>query len=203
MPIRPRRLTDPLALASLIVALAATAAPLVAQQPSSYAGLESREIKALSAEQIERYLAGEGMGLAMAAELNGFPGPKHVLELASELELTGEQTRAVQASYDAMHAEAVRLGGEIVERERHLDAMFAGASVTEEALRKALDGIGSLNAELRGVHLAAHLETRRLLEPAQVEHYSVLRGYAGGGHVHGDGHGGHDHDHHQGHGGHG
>ena len=31
--------------------------------------------------------AGRGMGLALAAELNGYPGPAHVLELADKLDL--------------------------------------------------------------------------------------------------------------------
>jgi len=34
---------------------------------------ETREIKALSTEEVDGYLKGEGMGLAKAAELNGFP----------------------------------------------------------------------------------------------------------------------------------
>lgn len=192
MPFRPHRLALPIALAALAVAFVSASQPLAAQEPSPYAGLESRPIKALSVEQIEQYRNGEGMGLAMAAELNDYPGPKHVLELASQLELTDEQRRAVQATYDTMHAEAVRLGEAIVERERRLDAMFAEASVTEETLRQALDEIGRLQAELRRSHLAAHLETRKLLEPAQIERYSALRGYAGGGHHHGHGH---DHGH--------
>jgi hypothetical protein len=194
MPTRPRRPAVSIALAALAIALA-TSPPLAAQQPSPYAGLESRPIKALSAEQIEQYRNGEGMGLAMAAELNDYPGPKHVLELETELELTDEQRRAVQASYDAMHAEAVRFGDAIVERERRLDAMFAEATVTEETLRQTLDEIGRLQAELRRAHIAAHLETRLLLEPAQIERYSALRGYTGeGAHQHGHGHG-HDHGH--------
>ncbi len=34
---------------------------------------------------------GEGMGIVKYAELNGYPGPKHVLELVNELRLTEEQ----------------------------------------------------------------------------------------------------------------
>jgi Spy/CpxP family protein refolding chaperone len=139
-----------------------------------YAGLQEREIKSLSREQIERYRAGEGMGLALPAELNDHPGPKHVLEPAADLELSAEPGAAVQAAYDAMHAEAVRLGEAVVDRERRLDALFAGGAVTSEALRAALDELGRLQAELRFVHLAAHLETQRVLIPEQVERYGRL-----------------------------
>ena len=54
-----------------------------AQQPAApYAGYQQRPIKALSEQQIADLRAGRGMGLALAAELNGYPGPVHVLALA-------------------------------------------------------------------------------------------------------------------------
>ena len=82
-----------------------------AQQPppaqeSPYVGLESRDIKSLSQRQIDLYLSGHGMGLALAAELNRYPGPKHVLELSDQLKLTREQKDATQAIYDSMHRDA-------------------------------------------------------------------------------------------------
>lgn len=169
-----------------VVAVAAFAAafisaPTEAQQPSPYVDLRDREIKALSPEQVEEYRSGQGMGLALAAELNDYPGPKHVLEMAAELELSAEQSRAVRATYDAMHAEASRVGAAIVEHERRLDALFAEGAVTRQSLRGTLDEIGRLQAELRYIHLAAHLEMRRLLTSAQVNRYVKLRGYEGAG----------------------
>jgi hypothetical protein len=49
----------------------------VAQCQSPYVGQEYREIKALSTQEISDYISGRGMGLAKAAELNGYPGPAH------------------------------------------------------------------------------------------------------------------------------
>lgn len=192
MPIRRPISTGPVLLAA---AIALAAWPAEGQQPSPYAGLESRGIKALSPEQIERYRNGEGMGLALAAELNDYPGPKHVLELADELELSEEQTRQTQAAYDAMQAEAVRLGEAIVEGEQRLDAVFARGEAGEETVRGILDEVGQLQVELRYVHLAAHLEMRRVLTPGQVERYAALRGYGAGGHAHDPAHAGHGHGH--------
>jgi hypothetical protein len=63
----------------------------LAQQP--YAGLQNRSIKTLSDQQIEDLTAGRGMGLALAAELNGYPGPIHAIELAEQLHLSPEQLR--------------------------------------------------------------------------------------------------------------
>src|SRR5512140_1710908 len=51
---------------------------------SPYAGEEKREIKSLSADVIEQYNQGEGMGMAKAAELNHYPGPRHVLMAADQ-----------------------------------------------------------------------------------------------------------------------
>jgi hypothetical protein len=47
-----------------------------------YSGMQSRSNKSLSDLQVADLQSGRGMGLALAAELNGYPGPSHVLELA-------------------------------------------------------------------------------------------------------------------------
>jgi hypothetical protein len=164
----------PILALSAIVTLAGPAAG----QPSPYTEHAEREIKALSAEEIDRFLSGQGMGLALPAELNGYPGPKHVLELAAELGLTEEQRDAVSGVYDPMIRQAIDLGGKIVEAERRLDVLFAGAEATPEALRAALDHLATLQAALRYTHLHAHLETKALLTEAQVARYTHLRGYA-------------------------
>jgi Spy/CpxP family protein refolding chaperone len=170
-------------------ALLALAAP-AAGQPSPYAEHTEREIKALSAEEIDPYLTGQGMGLALPAELNGYPGPKHVLELAAELDLSEEQRQAVQRVHDAMLEQAKELGRQIVEAERRLDALFAEAEATPGTLRAALDHLATLQAALRYTHLEAHLETKALLTEAQVARYPHLRGYAAEGK-----HPGHHHGH--------
>jgi hypothetical protein len=61
--------------AALVLLLAV---PAAAQTPSGYAGQQAREIKALSAEEQADLLAGRGMGLARADELNYYPGPTHI-----------------------------------------------------------------------------------------------------------------------------
>ena len=59
-----------------------------------------RSIKALSEQQVNELGAGRGMGLALAAELNGYPGPSHVLELADKLELSADQRAKVQRLFE-------------------------------------------------------------------------------------------------------
>ena len=73
-------------------ATAAVIFPLASLAASPYAGEQSRSIKSLSQQDVADYMAGKGMGCAKAAELNGYPGPAHVLELADQLALTPSQT---------------------------------------------------------------------------------------------------------------
>jgi Spy/CpxP family protein refolding chaperone len=163
------------------IALIALAAPALAQQHSSpYAGQQTRDIKALSQAEIDDLLAGRGMGLAKPAELNGFPGPMHVLELSDRLGLTPEQAAATQAIMARMRTQAQRLGRDLVEAERHLDMRFAHSHIDPASLASATRQIGELQGELRAVHLAAHLEMKALLTPAQIASYVTARGYGAG-----------------------
>ena len=155
---------------------------VVLAQSSPYAGEEKREIKALSAEDVEGLATGAGMGMARAAELNGFPGPKHVLELAEAIELTEEQRRGVGEVFGRMNARAVELGEAVIESERALDTGFAARTLDAEGLRHATSELAALRGELRYVHLVAHLETTALLESRQIEAYTRLRGYGSGDH---------------------
>ena len=148
-----------------------------------YAGQETREIKALASDEVSSLLAGKGMGLAKAAELNGYPGPLHVLELADRLQLTGEQREKTQALFVSMQTKAMSLGGALVDEERALDRLFAGKTATAEQVSASLARIGALQAQVRGAHLEAHLAQVLILTPAQNAKYVELRGY-GAAHSH-------------------
>lgn len=56
----------------------------MANQP--YAGQQQRSITSLSADDQLALRAGQGWGLAKPAELNGVPGPLHLLERTLGLE---------------------------------------------------------------------------------------------------------------------
>lgn len=144
----------------------------------AYSGLEKRDIKALSAEDVEALLAGQGMGLALSAELNHFPGPKHVLELAEKLDLSAGQTAKIEAARAAMTSRAILLGKQIVDQERDLDRRFASGRINASDLRRLTGSIARLQGELRAAHLLAHLEVRALLSAHQTMLYDELRGYA-------------------------
>jgi hypothetical protein len=162
----------------VLATLLVISAPAFAQHGHSpYAGQEKREIKALSREEIQALRSGQGMGLAKAAELNHYPGPRHVLDLAAQLQLSATQRAETQKIYDHMHQEAVRLGALIVDKEKELDRLFATQAVQSDPLQSLTKQIAQLQGELRLVHLQAHVEMKRLLSPEQVEAYDALRGY--------------------------
>ena len=148
-----------------------------AQSGQPYAGLEQRPIKALSHQQIDDLRAGRGMGLALAAELNGYPGPSHVLEFGDRLDLTADQRIRVQRLFETMKQEAVPLGNKLVEQETELDRLFSARVVTSESLKATLVAIAETQALLRESHLKYHLSTTALLDQNQMQRYAELRGY--------------------------
>jgi len=164
-------------------ALMLAAAPVAAQHTHpmpQYAERERSEIAALTPQQLEELRAGTGMGMALPAELNHFPGPKHALEWADSLGLSEAQRMRLEAIRTKMSEEAVRLGEQVIEAERELDRRFAHAHIDSQTLAELTTRIAGLYGRLRYVHLAAHLETRALLTPEQIEAYDRVRGYGEG-----------------------
>ena len=154
----------------------------------THADKQMPQIKALPSERVAGLLSGAGLGLAKAAELNRYPGPLHVLELAGELDLSDDQLAATRALRVGVVADAKALGAELVAAEAELDALFRSGAASTTRVDALLQRIGALEARLRAVHLNAHVAQRDLLTAEQVERYVQLRGY-------GDarGHGAHHH----------
>lgn len=155
------------------------ASPYVAQLASSIRGLSQQEIADLS--------EGNGMGLARAAELNSYPGPRHLLDARAALALTLEQTAQVEAIWSPMNGQARALGVRILQGEQALEEDFRGRRITVDALKARLAELEGLRTELRFVHLRAHLGALDVLTSEQVAAYNRLRGYveSAGTHQHG------------------
>ena len=147
-------------------------------QHQPYAGLEQRSIKALSQQQIADLNAGRGMGLALAAELNGYPGPIHAIELSDRLGLSAGQLNKLEELFAAMKAETIPIGVALIAQERALNDDFANRTVTPISIETATQKIGSTQAMLRAAHLKYHLSTLAALTAEQVKRYGELRGYA-------------------------
>lgn len=129
-------------------------------------------------ELVQTYRTGGGGGVALPAELNGYPGPRHILDLADDLELTSEQHEQIQALIDVMQPGAIQIGKAILAGEAALEEAFRQQTLDESSLEARLTNLGTLQAELRFVHLRTHLATVEILTPDQVARYNILRGYA-------------------------
>jgi len=164
-------------LAASMVLTAACSRPQEQISHSPYSGQEQRQVATLSAQDIAAYRAGMGMGLAKAAELHHYPGPKHVLDLAAPLALSTAQREATQQVYDRMHASALQWGERIIAQESELDSLFTAQAITGAQLRARIAALAQAQGELRAAHLAAHVEMKEILSAAQVTQYDALRGY--------------------------
>lgn len=189
----PRSFVLPL-LAFLAIPLAGCVSRDAEDLPSRspYVDLAASEVRGLDEETIDVLENGKGGGFAIPAEINGYPGPKHVLELGDSLELTPAQRERTQALFERTNAAARRVGGDALAAHAALDAAFANGTIDEPALDALLADLEDAYARLRFVHLQAHLEMVDLLSREQIARYSELRGYSGSGHDANAGHAGHE-----------
>jgi Spy/CpxP family protein refolding chaperone len=149
----------------------------MAAHHQQYAGQQSREVSSFSDEEAELHRQGRGLGYARPAELNGYPGPMHVLELAGELGLTDSQRREVKAVFDRMLARAQTAGAAYIEAEKRLDRVFRSGTADAATVARAVQEADSRRAEKRVAHLEAHIETHAILSQEQRHAYARLRGY--------------------------
>lgn len=144
---------------------------------NAYAAFKDRPIKALSPEQEADLRNGRGMGLALAAEMNGYPGPMHVLQLTDTLKLSADQRARFDTLFARMKIEAIAVGEQIIKLESELNSQFVARSISPESLERLTKEIGENQGRLRATHLHYHLETVAILSPDQVAKYNTARGY--------------------------
>lgn len=147
------------------------------QAAGPYAGHQEREVTSLSAAEVSDLRAGRGMGLALPAELQGYPGPLHVLELEGSLALSAAQREIMTRLVASMRAEVIPLGDEVMNAERALDDVFTSGIATAEEVDTAVTRAAIARGRLRSAHLRVHLTTRESLTDAQRARYAELRGY--------------------------
>ncbi len=123
----------------------------------------------------EELMKGAGMGLAAIAERNNYPGPRHVLDMKAELGLSRDQIKKTEALEKVVASSAIAKGTEIVEAEEELNQIFEAGTVSEKTMRVKLEHIGKLRADLRYIHLQAHLRMKQILTAEQIKQYSDLK----------------------------
>lgn len=180
-----------LSCSALVISISMFAAPVQAQMQghtghslqnagaqAPYAGQQNRAITSLSADDQKAIANGEGWGLAKPAELNGVPGPAHLLELADKIGLSPEQVEKLQKLFKDMKAQAIALGNEYTAAEKAVDDYFRSGSFSDRALREKVDQAEQARANLRFLHLSYHHRTLDVVTPEQVKQYNELRGYS-------------------------
>ena len=164
----------------------ATAPPMLWAQthagptPGPYAEQQSSSVRGLTEPEIAALGTGQGIGLARPGEINGYPGPMHVLELADDLELGDDQRATMQSLVEQMKSEAIPLGEQFLERYAALEGAFRDGSITAESLTEHTTELGRIEGQLRATHLKYHLVSRTLLTDDQLAAYAHLRGYTDG-----------------------
>jgi len=138
---------------------------------------EFRAIKSLTADEIQAYEEGTGHGLAKAAEQNHYPGPRHLLDLAKELQLSADQIQQIEKIKGSMSSAAIPTGKQLIKNERKLNLLFAEKKIDKAQLDAVVAESATLEGKLRLIHLSAHLEVRKLLTSEQIDKYDELRGY--------------------------
>jgi Spy/CpxP family protein refolding chaperone len=164
----------------VLIALSLLTVAATSAAHSPYAGQQNRQMKTLDAATVSALRRGEGHGMALAGELNHYPGPRHVLAMSDHLQLTAAQKSKTDMIYERMHTAAVRVGLEVIEKERALDHAFQNGSVSDSSLRTMTSQIAALNGQLRYIHLSAHLAMKHILTPTQIRMYDSMRGYVDG-----------------------
>ena len=144
---------------------------------SPHAHARSAEVSGLTADDVRALQNGEGMGLARAADLNHFPGPKHLLDLGAELNLNPGQIKRIRAIHGRMKAQAIAKGEDILEAEAHLAGLFASGRPSAAQVKRITEQIGIMRGQLRAIHLIAHIDSTRELTAAQIEGYDRLRAH--------------------------
>jgi len=138
-----------------------------------------KTLKSLSNNEINNYLTGKGMGFAKPAELNNYPGPRHVLDISDELSLSKNQIDKTKFLFNQMQSTAKKLGAILIDKEMDIENLFSSSKATSENLSHLLIESANIKAKIRLAHLTAHIQQKDILNKHQIIKYNEIRGYSG------------------------
>ncbi len=161
-------------IAGLIVLSMAAFAVLANNKASPYVGQEIRTIKSLSDEDINALTHGKGWGLAKPAELNGVPGPAHILELEEALQLTPEQVTSIQALWETMNQSAKYYGERYLQSEAKIERFFNETETDEKQLPLLLADSANPPCKIKACSFTSTFESKAIVNPASVNEVSTF-----------------------------
>lgn len=133
-------------------------------------------IRSLPGRDIVALAGGEGGGLAKIADLNGYPGPRHVLDMDAHLNLTTRQREQLRQVMSTMEADAKEVATRYLSALAQLEEDTRQGSLSGDQFLKRYRAVEALRTELGAVHLITHFKTKDLLTPAQVATYYKPQG---------------------------
>lgn len=110
------------------------------------------------------------------AEMNKYPSPKDLLELATTLNLSSVQKSRLIEIRDNTISRAKQLGKEIVQIENELHKAFQARIINEKSCTDDAQQIGRLRGRLRAVFLTSHIRAKAVLNDSQVSMYRKIQG---------------------------
>jgi predicted transcriptional regulator len=132
-------------------------------------------VKTLTDEQYNHILNGDDIyNLSYVAQLYRYPNPDDILKYRTRLKLSAEQVKKLKEIKATLHMKKVEVGLSVVQNERMIDSMFRTRRLSEGLIVYYTNRYGLYQGEYRGALLIACYNTRKVLNPVQLNQYNEL-----------------------------
>jgi hypothetical protein len=132
-------------------------------------------VKTLTDEQYNAILNGDDVNnLAHVAAMYRYPYPEQVLKYRTHLKLSAEQIAKLNAINATLKMKKTEVGLSVVQNERVIDSLFRTRRVNESVIVFYTNRYGAYQGEFRGALLIACYNTRKVLNPVQLNQYNEL-----------------------------
>lgn len=158
---------------AMFFCLLANAQILWAQTDST--AIKHSTVKILTDQQYNAYLSGDDINnLAYVATLYRYPYPDQVLKYKAHLKLSAQQITQLNQINSTLKMKKTEVGLSILQNERVIDSLFRTRRITEATIVFYTNRYGLYQGEYRGALLIAGYNTRKVLNPVQLNQYNEL-----------------------------
>lgn len=145
-----------------------------AKRPDS-AAIRHSTVRTLTDEQYNAILNGDDVyNVAHVAAMYRYPYPDQVLKYRTHLKLSAEQIAKLNAINATLKMKKTEVGLSVVQNERVIDSLFRTRRVNESVIVFYTNRYGAYQGEYRGALLIACYNTRKVLNPVQLNQYNEL-----------------------------
>ncbi|OKS84666.1 hypothetical protein [Mucilaginibacter polytrichastri] len=159
---------------AFIVSLSAVTQTLRAQQTDSVA-IRHSTVKILTDEQYNAILNGDDVNnLAYVAKLYRYPYPDQILKYRTHLKLSPQQITRLNEINATLKMKKTEVGLSVVQNERMIDSLFRTRRINESVIVFYTNRYGLYQGEYRGALLIACYNSRKVLNPVQLNQFNEL-----------------------------